>query len=69
LTGELGRYRQPPDAAYPPGFDVILPFRLNAIDRGGNHRPFAETGWPGLRFTERLENYKHQPFRPTISLT
>ena len=37
------------------------------VGRGGDHRPFVERGIPGLRFSERLENYKRQHL-PTDSL-
>jgi hypothetical protein len=35
-------------------------YRLDRISRGGDHSPFVGLGDPGLRFTERLENYKRQ---------
>ena len=35
-------------------------FRLDRISRGGDHSPFVTLRDPGLRFTERLENYKRQ---------
>ena len=57
---ELGRYTWGMGALYLPHFTVVPVFRLDRIGRGGDHRPFVEVGWPGLRFTERLENYKRQ---------
>jgi hypothetical protein len=57
---ELGRYVWGLGTLYLPGFQVVPVFRLDRIGRGGDHRPFVEAGWPGLRFTERLENYKRQ---------
>jgi hypothetical protein len=57
---ELGRYVWGLGALYLPSFEVRPVFRLDRIGRGGDHRPFVEAGWPGLRFTERLENYKRQ---------
>lgn len=57
---ELGRYVWGVGALYMPGFEVVPVFRLDRIGRGGDHRPYVEAGWPGLRFTERLENYKRQ---------
>jgi hypothetical protein len=57
---ELGRYVWGLGALYQPRFQVLPVFRLDRIGRGGDHRPFVEAGWPGLRFTERLENYKRQ---------
>jgi hypothetical protein len=57
---ELGRYVWGLGALYLPGFDVRPTWRLDRIGRGGDHIPFVQSGWPGLRFTERLENYKRQ---------
>jgi hypothetical protein len=57
---ELGRYVWGLGSVYLPGFEVRPTFRLDRIGRSGDHRPFVAAGWPGLRFTERLENYKRQ---------
>ena len=57
---ELGRYAWALGALYLPTFEVRPVWRLDRINRGGDHSPFVRTGWPGLRFTERLENYKRQ---------
>ncbi|MDB4891868.1 MAG: leucine aminopeptidase [Gemmatimonadetes bacterium] len=57
---ELGRYVWGLGALYLPGFEVVPVFRLDRIGRGGDHTPYVQAGWPGLRFTERLENYKRQ---------
>ncbi len=57
---ELGRYVWGLGTLYMPGFEVIPVFRLDRIGRGGDHSPYVQAGWPGLRFTERLENYKRQ---------
>ena len=57
---ELGRYVWALGGLYTPTFEVRPTWRLDRIGRGGDHRPFVEAGWPGLRFTERLENYKRQ---------
>jgi hypothetical protein len=43
---------------------VRLIFRLDRLGRGGDHRPFAEAGWPAVRFTEPLEDYDHQHQTP-----
>ncbi|MGI9089847.1 MAG: M28 family peptidase, partial [Gemmatimonadaceae bacterium] len=43
-----------------PSFSVLPVERLDRIQRGGDHIPFAQRGDPALRFTERLENYKRQ---------
>jgi hypothetical protein len=42
-------------------------WRLDRVNRGGDHRPYVELGLAGLRFTERVENEKRQ-HRPTDEL-
>jgi hypothetical protein len=39
---------------------VRLIFRLDRMGRGGDHRPFVEAGAPAVRFTEPLEDYRHE---------
>jgi hypothetical protein len=43
---------------------VRLVFRLDRFGRGGDHRPFAEAGLPAVRFTEPLEDYRHEHQTP-----
>jgi hypothetical protein len=57
---ELARYAWATGTIYNPGFRILPVFRLDRISRGGDHSPFVSMGDPGLRFTERLENYKRQ---------
>jgi hypothetical protein len=57
---ELARYAWATGTIYNPGFQILPVFRLDRISRGGDHSPFVGLGDPGLRFTERLENYKRQ---------
>lgn len=57
---ELARYAWATGAIYNPGLRIVPVFRLDRISRGGDHSPFVGLGDPGLRFTERLENYKRQ---------
>jgi len=57
---ELARYAWAVATIYNPRFQVLPVFRLDRISRGGDHSPFVFLGDPGLRFTERLENYKRQ---------
>ena len=59
-SGELARYVWGVGALYTPKFEVRPTFRLDRIGRGGDHSPFHRLGDAGLRFTERLENYKRQ---------
>jgi hypothetical protein len=57
---ELARYAWATGSIYNPGFGILPVFRLDRISRGGDHSPYVSLGDPGLRFTERLENYKRQ---------
>jgi hypothetical protein len=57
---ELGRYVWALNKLYMPKFEVIPVWRLDRIGRGGDHSPYIALGDPGLRFTERLENYNRQ---------
>jgi hypothetical protein len=43
------------------GRDAIrLIFALDRLGRGGDHLPFYEAGLPAVRFTEPLEDYRHE---------
>lgn len=64
---ELARYVWATGALYQPSFEVIPVLRLDRLGRGGDHRPFHVQGYPALRFSERLENYKRQHL-PTDTL-
>ena len=57
---ELARYAWATGTIYNPGFQIVPVYRLDRISRGGDHSPYVSLGDPGLRFTERLENYKRQ---------
>lgn len=65
--GELARYVWAAGATYQPDFEVVPVLRLDRLGRGGDHAPFHRLGIPGLRFSERLENYKRQHL-PTDTL-
>jgi hypothetical protein len=57
---ELARYAWATGTIYNPSFRILPVFRLDRISRGGDHSPYVSLGDPGLRFTEKLENYKRQ---------
>lgn len=57
---ELGRYVLAIGELYVPSMTLLPVWRLDRVERGGDHRPFVDLGDPGLRFTERLENYRRQ---------
>ncbi|WBO22835.1 M20/M25/M40 family metallo-hydrolase [Sphingomonas abietis] len=42
------------------GLDVIAIRRPDRFQRGGDHMPFLEAGYPAVRFTEATENYDRQ---------
>jgi len=47
------------------GRDAIrLIFSLDRVGRGGDHEPFYMAGLPAVRFTEPLEDYRHQHQTP-----
>jgi len=45
---------------YLPHVKPRLIYRLDRFGRGGDHSPFFERGFPGIRFTEANEDYKHE---------
>jgi len=57
---ELARFAAAAGFVYTRAFRVLPVFRLDRVSRGGDHSPFVGLGDAGLRFTERLENYKRQ---------
>jgi hypothetical protein len=57
---DLARYAWAMGSLYTPSFKVLPVFRLDRVSRGGDHSPFVSLGDPGLRFSEKLENYTRQ---------
>ncbi len=43
-----------------PLFPVKVIYRRDRYLRGGDHAPFLNAGFPALRFTEPVEDYRHQ---------
>lgn len=43
-----------------PHVNARLIYRLDRFGRGGDHSPFFEKGFPGIRFSEANEDYKHE---------
>jgi hypothetical protein len=43
---------------------IRLIFRIDRLGRGGDHYPFYQAGLPAVRFTEPLEDYRHQHQTP-----
>ena len=59
-THELGRFLKDAAARYVPGMTVDLIPRADRFLRGGDHLPFLERGYAAVRFTEPVEDYRHQ---------
>lgn len=59
-THQLGRHLKDAGERYVPGFVVELIPRQDRFLRGGDHLPFLERGYPAVRFTEPVEDYRHQ---------
>ena len=57
---QLARYIEEIAARYVANLDVRMIYRNDRYLRGGDHLPFADRGFPAVRFTEWNENYDHQ---------
>ncbi|MGE0000699.1 MAG: M20/M25/M40 family metallo-hydrolase [Fimbriimonadaceae bacterium] len=57
---ELARYVAWINADADNGFGIKLVFRRDRFGRGGDHTPFVEAGFPGVRFIEVFEEYTRQ---------
>jgi len=60
VSRQLARYIKVTAERYVPNLDVWLIYRLDRFGRGGHHKPFADLGWPAVRFMEMHENYDRQ---------
>jgi Zn-dependent M28 family amino/carboxypeptidase len=60
ISRQLARYVDRVAARYVPGLDVWLIYRLDRFGRGGDHRAFADLGFPAVRFSETHEHYDRQ---------
>jgi len=47
-------------ARYVPGMGIRLIYRADRHPLGGDQLPFLEEGYPAVRFTEAVEDYRHQ---------
>jgi len=57
---QLGRFLKDAGERYVPGMVVQLIPRPDRFLRGGDHLPFLERGYAAVRFTEPVEDYRHQ---------
>jgi hypothetical protein len=59
-VNQFGRHLKQMGERYVTGFTVQLIQRSDRYLRGGDHMPFLERGLAAVRFTEPVENFKHQ---------
>jgi len=57
---QLARFIKETAESYVPKFRVWMIYRRDRYLRGGDHIPFVERGFAGVRFTEPNEDYTHQ---------
>ncbi|MGH9768766.1 MAG: M20/M25/M40 family metallo-hydrolase [Blastocatellia bacterium] len=57
---QLARYIKEAAERYLNIFEVTLVFRRDRYGRGGDHIPFAQRGYPAVRFTEPNEDFTRQ---------
>jgi hypothetical protein len=60
ISRQIARYIQRIGRQYVPSLDVWLIYRLDRFGRGGDHRAFADLGFPAVRITEAHENFTRQ---------
>jgi len=56
----LARYIRETAERYYPAMTVDLVYRMDRFARGGDHSSFDNAGFPAVRFTTEVENYKNQ---------
>ena len=57
---EVARYASSVAAAYLSGFQVVIEYRPDRFQRGGDQESFVSDGFAAVRFTEFTENSNHQ---------
>ena len=60
ISRQIARYVDRVADRYLSGFDVWMIYRLDRYGRGGDHREFADLGYPAVRITEGHEHYDRQ---------
>ncbi len=63
-TRQLGRFIKEAAERNISGMTVDLIYRRDRYLRGGDHSPFLDAGYPAVRFTEPVEDYRHQHKNP-----
>lgn len=59
-TRQLARYIKAAGERYVKGFKVDIVWRRDRYLRGGDHFPFLDAGYAAVRFTEPVEDWRHQ---------
>jgi hypothetical protein len=59
-TRQLARYIKAAAGRYVPDFKVDIIWRRDRYLRGGDHFPFLDAGYAAVRFTEPVEDWRHQ---------
>ncbi|HUP98748.1 MAG TPA: M28 family metallopeptidase [Usitatibacter sp.] len=59
-TRQLARHMQAAAKRHVPGLQVEVIWRRDRYLRGGDHFPFLDEGYPAVRFTEPVEDWRHQ---------
>lgn len=59
-TRQLARHIEQAARRYVKDFTVQVIWRRDRFLRGGDHFPFLEAGYPAVRFTEPVEDWRHQ---------
>lgn len=57
---QLARYLKETGERYVDQLEIVLIFRNDRFQRGGDHTPFVNNGFAAVRITEMNENFDHQ---------
>lgn len=57
---QLARYLKETGERYVDQLEIVLVFRNDRFQRGGDHTPFVNNGFAAVRITEMNENFDHQ---------
>ncbi len=66
ISRQLARYVADVGKRYVPGLDVWMIYRLDRYSRGGDHKAFADLGYPAVRITEAHEEWNRQHQTPRV---
>lgn len=65
-TRQLARFIKEAAERNIPSMTVDMIYRRDRYLRGGDHTPFLEAGYAAVRFTEPVEDYRHQHQNPRV---